>query len=309
MLISIIITAYNVEDYIEQSIKSALNQKLTIDGYSDFTTEVIVVDDFSTDKTRDIINNIYNEYHGNFKIINSSTKNSGSGISRKAGISIAKGDYLILLDGDDWLEEDYLSKLVAVAYKTNADIISGGIIVNKPNNAVETYTYGDFELTGDDKVTRFFGEKIVFMNNKIIKKHLHDKVPYCTRRFIEDTQVIIPQLYLANKVVYVNCAGYHYRMNEKSLTHKASALKYNVYRALCLKDLMEFFKDKPKGGWCDIINFQQLMILISNVVTSTVTLDDIKNFGTNALEDWAEFSLLAFEAITLNAKYNIKNNS
>lgn len=309
MLISIVITAYNVEKYIEQSIKSVLYQKKTTSNLNDFDVEIIVVDDFSTDNTSYIIRQLQEETNNGFKIINSGEKNSGAGAARKAGIKESKGDYILLLDGDDWLESDYISQLVEVALKTDADIVGGGIIINKPNNVVETYTYGEYELTGEDKVTRFFGERVVFMNNKLIKKHLHEKVPYCTRRFIEDTQVIVPQLYLANKVVYVNCAGYHYRMLDSSLTHTASRLKYNVYRALCLKDLMEFFQDKPKGGWCDIVNFNSLLNLVMPVVVSKPTIDEIMSFGPDAMKDWMDFSLLAFETITLFIRMNNNSNN
>lgn len=314
MLISIVITAYNVEDYIEQAIKSALEQKTNTEHYGAFETEIIVVDDYSTDNTMNIVNRIHTEEHQAFKIIKSGDKNVGAGAARKAGIKVSNGDYVMLLDGDDWLETDYLSKLVDTAIKTDADIVSGGIIINKPNDVVETYTYGECELTGEDKVTRFFGERVVIMNNKIIKKHLHEKIPYCERRFIEDTQVIIPQLYLANKVVYVNCAGYHYRMLDTSLTHTASPLKYNVYRALCLKDLMTFFYNKPKGGWTDIVNFNTMFKLVTDVIYSNPSKDEILKLGPDALKDWLDFSLIAFETMNVFAKLKqqeniVKNNN
>lgn len=309
MLISIIITAYNIEEYIEQAIMSALRQVKITKSHNTFDTEVIVIDDCSTDNTYSVIEKLLNETNNGFKVLKSGKNNSGAGVARKVGISEAKGDYILLLDGDDWLETDYISQLVEVALKTDADIVGGGIIVNKPNKIVESYTYGECELTGEDKVTRFFGERVVFMNNKIIKRHLHEKIPYCTRRFIEDTPVIIPQLYLANKVVYVNCAGYHYRMVDNSLTHQASDLKYKVYRALCLRDLMEFFKDKPKGGWCDIVNFDSLLNLVMPVVVSKPTIDEIMSLGTDALKDWAEFSTLAFESIVLYIQMNNKTNT
>lgn len=309
MLISIIITAYNIEKYIEQAIMSALRQVKTTKNYGNFDTEVIVVDDCSTDNTYSIVKKLLSDTNNSFKVIKSGENNSGAGVARKKGINEAKGDYLILLDGDDWLENDYLSKLVEVAIKTDADIVGGGIIINKPNDVTESYTYGEYELTGEDKVTRFFGEKVVFMNNKIIKRHLHEKIPYCTRRFIEDTPVIIPQLYMANKVVYINYAGYHYRMLDTSLTHQASDFKYKVYRALCLKDLMMFFRDKPKGGWCDIINFNNLLNLVMPVVLSKPTIDEILTLGPDALKDWAEFSVLAFETMVLYIQMNNKLNN
>jgi hypothetical protein len=84
------------------------------------------------------------------------------------------------------------------------------------------------------------------MNNKIIKRELGVKVPYCTRRFIEDTPTIIPILWYANKVAYVSNVGYHYRDNENSLTHQANIFKYALYRGLCTLDLIDFFNTHDK---------------------------------------------------------------
>ena len=53
-------------------------------------------------------------------------------------------------------------------------------------------------------------------------------------------------LWLANEVVYVSDTGYHYRMQDNSLTHQANAFKYALYRSLCCMDLIDFFDDKDK---------------------------------------------------------------
>ena len=80
------------------------------------------------------------------------------------------------------------------------------------------------------------------MNNKLIRRRLHDLVPYCHRRYIEDTPVIIPMLWYANKVVYTNNVGYYYRLNPNSLTHTADDVKTAIYKGLAFCDMNDFFE-------------------------------------------------------------------
>ena len=235
-MVSIIITAYNVEAWIERAVASACNQTYG-------NTEVIVVEDCSTDGTRDILSAIA----GNGVRVLYNPRNIGAGASRRRGIEAARGEYILLLDGDDWLEEDFVEALRVKAEESGADIVSGGITVVNEDGSWNASSYGECIIEGREKIEKFWGEKIVFMNNKLIHRSLHEKVPYSTRRFIEDTPVIIPMLHFANRVAYVDNAGYNYRMNGKSLTHSSTPFKYALFRALCADDLVSFFEEHDKG--------------------------------------------------------------
>ncbi len=95
MYVSIIITNYNYGKYLTRSIQSALNQ------YYEFKDlfEVIVIDDFSTDNSRVIIDNFQND----LKIIYND-KNYGLPYSLNKAIKHSRGMYTIRLDADDWLD-------------------------------------------------------------------------------------------------------------------------------------------------------------------------------------------------------------
>lgn len=102
-------------------------------------------------------------------------------------------------------------------------------------------------MYGDDKVISYWGENIVYMNNRLIRKSLFDVVPHCTRRYIEDTPTIVPLLWLSNKVAFVANAGYIYRMRESSLTHTNDTFKDYIFKTLCILDLLDFFRNRdPK---------------------------------------------------------------
>lgn len=276
MKISIVMTAYNVEQYIEQAIKSCLLQT-----HEDI--ELIIVEDCSTDRTKEIIEQYVARDERIRTIYHES--NMGAGWGRRHGIDMANGEYFITVDADDWLEEDFIECLVKKAEETKADVISGGITIERGNGYWEKTCYGNIICTGHDKVLKFWGEKVVFMNNKIIRTDLRDSAPYCTRRFIEDTPTIIPILWFANEVAYTENTGYHYRMQKDSLTHKASQFQYALFRALCCFDLIDFFEqnDKEILEKLPIVNMlhQQLAIIKQN--NNQVEIQQYIN-------EWMEFS-------------------
>lgn len=269
-------TAYNVEQYIEQAINSCLLQT-----HEDI--ELIIVEDCSTDRTKEIIEQYVARDERIRTIYHES--NMGAGWGRRHGIDMANGEYFITVDADDWLEEDFIECLVKKAEETKADVVSGGITIERGNGYWEKTCYGNIICTGHDKVLKFWGEKVVFMNNKIIRTDLRDSAPYCTRRFIEDTPTIIPILWFANEVAYTENTGYHYRMQKDSLTHKASQFQYALFRALCCFDLIDFFEqnDKEILEKLPIVNMlhQQLAIIKQN--NNQVEIQQYIN-------EWMEFS-------------------
>lgn len=278
MKISIVMTAYNVEQYITEAMSSCLNQT-----YKDI--ELIVVEDCSTDNTLALIEAIASQDER--VVIIRHEKNLGAGMGRRDGINAATGDYFITVDADDWLDENFIESLADRAKASGADVVSGGITIERGEGYWEKTCYGDLVCTGLDKVKKFWGEKVVFMNNKIIRTSFRDKIQYCHRRFIEDTPTIIPMLHMANQVDYVSDTGYHYRMQTNSLTHQADAFKYALYRALCCMDLVDYFKTNNASDVLKEIPIQQMLAQQIEIIKKIQpTNEQISKY----LEDWLEFS-------------------
>ena len=106
MRFSVIVPMYNVEDYAKKCIESILVQ-----SFRDF--ELIIVNDGSKDGTSKIIN--YYKNINNVVVIHK--ENGGLVSARKKGISVAKGDYIIIVDGDDWIDSNYLFYLNKIISK------------------------------------------------------------------------------------------------------------------------------------------------------------------------------------------------
>ena len=116
--LSIIIPVYNVENYISQCLESIFSQ-----SFKDF--EIICVNDGSSDNSLGVLQNFKAK---DDRIIIIDKKNEGSGIARNAGLAIAKGDYVYFVDGDDWIADNALEKMVSKADELNTDIlIFGGL--------------------------------------------------------------------------------------------------------------------------------------------------------------------------------------
>lgn len=237
--LSVVMPVYNIQDYVGDAVESVLN--------SDYTNlELIVVDDKSTDAT---LNKVATAANGDKRVkLIKNDHNMGAGLSRRIGIENSKGDYVITIDGDDKIRPTFLGHLVNTAKETGADIVSGGITINTGDyGAYKAISYGNKVVTGAEQVTTVFGEDIVYVNNKIIKRELYDKVPYSELRYAEDTTTIAQILYYSNKSVYIDDTGYWYRQRKESLTHEVNSISEILYKAVCAKRLIEFYKDKDQA--------------------------------------------------------------
>lgn len=104
-LLTITIPAYNVEQYIERCLKSILRSE-KCRKY----VEILVVNDGSTDSTKQIVEKYVEQYQGTIFLINK--KNGGHGSTINRGVKDANGLFFMVVDGDDWIETSALEKLL-----------------------------------------------------------------------------------------------------------------------------------------------------------------------------------------------------
>lgn len=115
--ISIIMPCFNVEKYIERSFESILNQ--TMDSKN---IEVIMVDDCSTDNTKNIIKE-YDEKYSNFKAVYHKTNSGGCAIPRNSGLNVATGKYIMFLDPDDEFVPDMCETMYNKIEETHVNLV------------------------------------------------------------------------------------------------------------------------------------------------------------------------------------------
>jgi len=117
--ISVIIPAYNVENYIEKTLKS-----LILQTFKDF--EVIIVNDGSTDNTENKINSILKNADFQWKLLNQ--QNQGVSVARNNGLIEANGAYVCFLDGDDYYDAFFLEKMYNKAKENDYDMVVCNVV-------------------------------------------------------------------------------------------------------------------------------------------------------------------------------------
>ena len=134
--VSVIIPIYNVEQYLARCLDSVINQTYK-------NLEIICVNDCSPDNSINILEE-YSQKDNRIKIIQRE-KNGGLSAARNSGFDIAVGEYVYFLDSDDWIDLDYIEKMVAIASKYDSDIVLNTNIVyeysDKPSKEFVWYTY------------------------------------------------------------------------------------------------------------------------------------------------------------------------
>ncbi len=113
--VSVIVPTYNAEHFVEQAIASVLEQTLE-------DLELILIDDGSTDQTLDIVKR-FSDKHDRIKVVENEI-NRGISHCRNVGNSVASGDWIAVLDADDWWDRQRLALLLDVAEEHSADIVA-----------------------------------------------------------------------------------------------------------------------------------------------------------------------------------------
>lgn len=113
--VSVIVPVYNVEKYLRQCLDSILAQTLK-------NIEVIIIDDGSPDQCPNIIDHYAAKDH---RIVAIHQNNSGYGKTINRGIKKARGEYISIIESDDWIEPDMLERLYMTAQSSDADIVKG----------------------------------------------------------------------------------------------------------------------------------------------------------------------------------------
>lgn len=118
-LISIVIPVYNAADTLEKAVSSALSQ------IGNFSLEIIIIDDCSSDGSFDVAEKL-SRSDGRIKILKME-KNSGAAAARNYGFSQACGEWVAVLDSDDWFEKGRIEKLLSAARDADVEIAADNI--------------------------------------------------------------------------------------------------------------------------------------------------------------------------------------
>lgn len=218
--ISVVIPVYNGELWIKRCVESLLNQ---ICGKK-YTLEIIIVDDGSVDNSPIIVDR-YESSHPEIKVIHSSNK--GVSVARNKGIQIATGEYITFVDVDDYVDPEFIDKMMD-GIENDIDIISGGFNAEYTKATIKK-VYPKTEIRGKEDILRtFFEGKLININvwGKVYKTTIAKKVLFNDKYKVgEDKLYLFECLLMANKITIVNACNYHYVVNDSSVMRESFSEK------------------------------------------------------------------------------------
>ena len=230
-LVSVIIPVYNVEDFVVKCLDSVYEQ-----SYENI--EIIVVDDGSADKSGELVDD-FAKNKNNVMVIHQ--KNKGLSAARNLGISKAKGEWIALVDSDDYVAKDFVKKMVEATEKDDVDIVVCGFNQEKPAEEI---------LSGDEATIKLLTKQEnldVVAWNKLYKKELFVKnnIWYPVGEKHEDSLTTYKLLSVAEKVSYIADSLYFYVERKDSIMNKAEISDRLKMRERAAREAVEFF-DKNK---------------------------------------------------------------
>lgn len=236
-LISIIIPIYNVEAYLRRCLNSIIHQT-----YSNL--EIILVDDGSPDKCGDICDE-YSILDNRIKVIHKD--NEGLSQARNVGLDIAIGEYIGLIDSDDWVKTNYIQELYNLIKDYNADIsICNFIKVYNDNEVVNINKNVEVKkYTNIQALEQYFNEyslQMIVAHCKLYRAWLFKDIRYPLRKVHEDEYTTYKLLYRANKIMFTTACLYYYFQRSDSIIGTGFNLKgrYNYLEAI--EERFSFYK-------------------------------------------------------------------
>lgn len=277
---SIILRAYNAEKDISKSIESILNQKFG-------NWELLIVNDGSTDSTPEICDEFSNK-DGRIKVIHQ--ENKGCLLATQTGVKNATGDYVCLIDSDDWYDCDYLEKVNEIITSNDVDmvVVNYRIILSDCDVREFQLVKSDMILNAQDSMKVFLETTNYALWNKFVAR---EKIVYKEeeQKFFEiagkttnlgdDLLLLMPVLCGCEKIYFSSQCLYNYVMNAESISHKK--VKDNWKEISIRNRLMhKTYKAIESRGFMS----QEILQLIQNNTISLIlpnVLDLVKNNEKN----------------------------
>ena len=239
--ISIIVAIYNIAEFLEKCLLSIINQTYK-------NLEIILVDDGSTDSSGDICDQ-FAQNDKRIKVIHK--KNGGLVSARKAGLENASGDYIAVVDGDDWLELNMYEKLLSSAIEYDADFVESGYFEDYPNKTIIRPLSNQYIKLSDEAkkeiiVSWFKDSNSCLIRNaiwcKLYKREIIQRsYKGVIESFGEDMINFAHLINISKKCAVVSDCFYHYKIRDNSLSRANNKSPYYFKINIALFESLNVF--------------------------------------------------------------------
>ena len=250
--ISVIIPAYNAEEFIGTCLDSVLNQ-----SFQDY--EVYICDDGSTDETREIVSRYSGRDH-RFHCL--ALEHSNAGSARNAGMKASDGEYLYFLDADDYLAPDALEKLYEAACFASADVVvARSIIFDNVTGGMQPLSWAmvDVEtgapLTGAKLPSRPFQSFIGWPWDKLFSKSFvkEHNLTFQSLRSTNDAYFVFSALCRASCIICLDDELFYHRTNNAGSLERTRSKSWR--NAICAMTAIRDSLTPDTDQWVSFANW------------------------------------------------------
>ncbi|MGN0496587.1 MAG: glycosyltransferase family 2 protein [Lachnospiraceae bacterium] len=251
--VSIIIPVYNVEPYLRRCLDSIVNQ--TFDSY-----EIICVNDCSPDNSQFILDEYSGKYPDRIRVL-VNEENIGAAKSRERGIADSRGSYLMFIDSDDYIANDYIEVYYSAICKDDLDVVVAGYTKDIDGKLIK-------HIVADSQwslVTYAIGCAKMYRKQFIVDHHIEFPDIRCG----EDIYFCMSLFYHNPKYAILDYTGYYYYYNRKSTT---STIDYEKKHEEFVAKIYSMFLEKHdlsrvNKNTYEVIEYSYLANMVNALIT------------------------------------------
>lgn len=227
--VTIVIPVYNSEKYIERCINSILNQTYQ-------NVDILVINDGSIDRSEEILNSFVTKYK-NIKVINQ--ENIGVAKTRNKAIKLANTEYIMFVDNDDFIDNDYAETYLKKIQFTKADIVIGGYRrVNVENKVLFKQKLSN---TSWSKYIVLAPWAKIYRRDFLLKNNIN----FLDYQIGEDVYFNLSAYAKHPKIEIINYIGYNWFFNTKSVSNTTQrGIKKDIDIRFLLNKIIDEYNDK-----------------------------------------------------------------
>lgn len=294
--VSIIIPIYNVEKYVRRTIESAINQ-------TEKDIEIILVDDGSRDSSG-LICDEYAVRDSRIKVIHK--ENGGLSSARNTGTQLAQSEYIMYLDGDDYLAVNAVERLLDIMRKYPCDFVQFRYEEVRENQKGDERVNDDYIYQGQSSQELF--ENLYYLGGvaasgatKFVRRELMLEVPFVSIRH-EDEMWCTHAFQKPLTVTYISDVLYFYVMRQDSIIHGSfSENKLDVFRIIEERiDVLE----KLKLNHLIHIEYERMFKSIVGLYCEAAEVNDKKNLD-RIKKQFMEYKKQINKYANLPMKFNV----
>ena len=272
-MISIIVPVFNVEKYLCKCIESILRQSFK-------NWELILIDDGSTDESGRICDE-YSKKDNRVKVIHQDNK--GVSASRNIGLINSKGEYICFIDSDDYVEDDYLMKMIKIILSEDVDFVCCGV-KNVKNSDIIIQSIADNSIINKAIIENHFFKNNIIKDlmyapwNKLYKKKLLEEINFNENFSIgEDILFVYEYLQKCRNGYFLKDALYNYvyradsAMNKDKLKRQSEYLKAAQY-------ILNKCQDTECENDCKIWNYYHILNYVYSCNKLKINVENYKEY-------------------------------